>query len=67
MFHAVEATIEADGRVRLAEPVHLNHACRAIVTIFEKPEIPDTSLLSEHTLSVDWDTPEENDAWSHLQ
>ena len=67
MLHAIEATIEVNGKVRLTEPVHLKHACRAIVTIFEKPEVSDTSLLSEQTLAVDWDTPKEDDAWSHLQ
>jgi len=67
MLYAVEATIEANGKVRLTEPVHLKHACRAIVTIFEKPEVPDTSLLSEQSLAVDWNTPEEDEAWSHLQ
>jgi len=29
-------------------------------------EIPETMLLSETTLSKDWDTPEEDDAWASL-
>ncbi|MFA7173105.1 MAG: hypothetical protein WC340_06780 [Kiritimatiellia bacterium] len=67
MLHSVEATIEANGKVRLTKPVHLKHACRAIVTIFMKPEVPEISLLSEQSLAADWDTPEEDNAWSHLQ
>ena len=26
-----------------------------------------TALLSEASLAVDWDRPEEDEAWSHLQ
>ena len=29
-------------------------------------QIPETMLLSESALSKDWDTPEEDDAWSNL-
>ena len=29
-------------------------------------QIPETMLLSETSLSKDWDTPEEDDAWSSL-
>ena len=67
MLKSVEATIEANGKVHLIEPVHLPHACRAIVTIIEEPEIPETALLSESALSKDWNRPEEDRAWSHLQ
>jgi len=28
--------------------------------------IPETMLLSEKTLAEDWDTPEEDEAWSDL-
>jgi len=29
-------------------------------------QIPETMLLSETTLSKDWDTPEEDEAWANL-
>jgi hypothetical protein len=33
----------------------------------EKPEVADTVLLSEAALGEDWDRPEEDEAWQHLQ
>lgn len=67
MHRSIEAIIEADGKVRLQEPVHLTHPCRAIVTIIEEPDIPDTAILSEPALAEDWNRTEEEEAWSHLQ
>ncbi|TFH15588.1 MAG: hypothetical protein E4H02_07535 [Lentisphaerales bacterium] len=67
MLKSVEATIEADGEIHLRESVHLSHACRAIVTIIEEPDIPETAILSEAALGEDWNRPEEEEAWSHLQ
>jgi hypothetical protein len=67
MYRSVEATIEADGQVHLKEPVHLAHACRAIVTIIDEPDVPEAALLSEQALGEDWNRPEEDEAWSHLQ
>jgi hypothetical protein len=67
MLKSVEATIEADGEIRLRESVCLPHACRAIVTIIEESDIPETALLSEAALGKDWNRPEEENAWSHLQ
>ncbi len=67
MLKTVEATIEADGKIHLLEPLHLGHSCRAIVTIIEDPDVPEPALLSEQTLAHDWKRPEEDAAWSHLQ
>jgi hypothetical protein len=67
MLKSIEATIDADGEVRLKESVHLLHACRAIVTIIEESDIAETALLSEPALTEDWNRPEEDEAWSHLQ
>ncbi len=64
---AVEATIEKTGEVHLAKPLHLLRTCRAIVTILEEPEIPESALLSQQALAQDWERPEEEAAWSHLQ
>jgi hypothetical protein len=70
MMQTVEAVIDEDGRVRLLESVRLPEARRALVTILE--EVPavdaaETTLLSEQALAEDWDRPEEDEAWSHLQ
>ena len=67
MLKSVEATIEANGEVHLLEPIHIGHLHRAIVTIIEYPEIPETALLSQPALAQDWERPEEDVAWSHLQ
>jgi hypothetical protein len=67
MLTSIEATIGKDGVVRLNEPVRLDHSCRAIVTIVDEPAIAETALLSEPALAEDWNRPEEDAAWSHLQ
>ena len=66
MLTSIEATIEMDGEVRLKELVRLAHPCRAIVTIVEEPVVAETALLSEPALAEDWNRPEEDAAWSHL-
>ena len=67
MLKAVEAKIESDGKIHLLEPLRLGHSCRAIVTIIEEPDVSETALLSQQTLAHDWERPEEDQAWSHLQ
>jgi hypothetical protein len=70
MIQTIEAVIDEQGQIRLLTPIHLSVARRALVTILEeKPviNIPETALLSEPALAKDWDRPEEDAAWSHLQ
>ena len=70
MMRTVEAVIDEDGRVRLLESVRLPEARRALVTILEEVPAADTAetaLLSEQALAEDWNRPEEDEAWSHLQ
>ena len=67
MLKSIEARIETNGQVVLLESVRLPHACRAIVTIIEEPEVSETALLSETVLGEDWNRVEEDEAWSHLQ
>lgn len=70
MIKTVEAVIDTQGQVSLLEPIHLSTLRRALVTILEeKPAIrvSETALLSEPALARDWDRPEEDAAWSHLQ
>lgn len=66
----VEAIIDENGKVQLLESVSLPEARRALVTILdEEPatELSETALLSEQALAEDWNRPEEDEAWSHLQ
>ena len=70
MPRTVEAVVDQGGNVRLLEDVRLPAARRALVTILEEsPAINphETALLSEPALAEDWNRPEEDEAWSHLQ
>lgn len=70
MIRTVEAVIDERGVVRLLESVDLPTARRALVTILEDEPAQrahETALLSEAALAEDWDRPEEDAAWSHLQ
>ena len=70
MIRTVEAVIDERGRVRLLEPVELGCERRALVTILEEEPMVhpyEAALLSEAALAEDWNRPEEDAAWSHLQ
>ena len=74
MLKTVEGILEKDGRLRLLEKLNLRRARRVLVTFLEeeegegeKPEVADTALLSEAALGEDWNRPEEDEAWQHLQ
>jgi len=40
-----------------------------VIIVLSEPEIVsnDTGLLSEAALAVDWNRPEEDEAWAYLQ
>jgi hypothetical protein len=70
MIQTIKAVVDEQGRVRLLEEVKLTGVRRALVTILEEAptsEASETSLLSEQALAEDWERPEEDEAWSHLQ
>ncbi|CAN5181455.1 hypothetical protein BH10PLA2_BH10PLA2_29260 [soil metagenome] len=69
MIQTVEAIVDADGQVRLLGKVRLAGPRRALVTVLEEPAaIPgEAALLAEAALTADWERPEEDAAWSHLQ
>ena len=70
MIKTVEAIVDEHGNVTLLEPVRLGVRRRALVTILdEKPAVraSETALLSEAALGEDWNRPDEDEAWSHLQ
>jgi hypothetical protein len=70
MVRTLEAVIEEGGKVRLLEPIDISVARRALVTVLdEEPHAAadDCTRLSESALAEDWNRPEEDVAWSHLQ
>jgi len=70
MIRTVETTVDEHGNVTLLEPVKLTSTRRALVTILEDAPVisaSETALLSEPALAKDWNRPEEDAAWSHLQ
>lgn len=70
MLRTVEAIIDEHGNVHLLEAIQLTAARKALVTILEDAPaagVSETALLSQQALAEDWDRPEEDEAWSHLQ
>jgi hypothetical protein len=69
MIRTIEAIIDENGIVHLLEPLHLPATYRALVTILEEPPsaVIEPALISEPALAEDWNRPEEDLAWSHLQ
>ena len=67
---SIRATVDENGEVHLREKIALNGPCEAIVTIIDDERavlFGETALLSEAALAEDWDSPEEDEAWRHLQ
>ncbi len=73
MIRTLEAEIDENGNVRLLERLRLPSVRRAFVTILDSDsdaaanDTGDAILLSEMALAEDWNRPEEDQAWSHLQ
>jgi hypothetical protein len=69
VYQAFEAIIDEAGNVRLSETMQFTAPRRALVIVLEsdEPAIDETALLSEDALAVDWNRPEEDAAWAHLQ
>jgi hypothetical protein len=70
MIRTAEAVIDEHGTVRLLEPVEVVGVRRALVTILDEEPTSlthETAIVSERSLAEDWNRPEEDAAWSHLQ
>jgi hypothetical protein len=70
MIRTVEAILNENGVVHLLEDVSVSEPRRALVMILdEEPaaRVSETALLSEAALALDWNRPEEDAAWEHLQ
>lgn len=66
MLRTVEATIDKNGGVKLKERVKLRRRSKALLTILDTAAVDEVTLLSEKALE-DWNRPEEDEAWAHLQ
>lgn len=69
MIQTIEAVIDHKGNLRFLTPVALPAMRRALVTILDdepEPGALETAMMSEPALAVEWMTPEEDAAWSHL-
>ncbi len=71
MLETIEAIVDEKGSVRFLENVHFDKPRRVLITILKDDEPFDerwsSALLSEPALAKDWNRPEEDDAWAHLQ
>jgi hypothetical protein len=68
MIQTVEAVVDARGQVRLLGNVRVAGPRRALVTVLDEAAVVpgEAALLAEPALA-DWNRPEEDAAWSHLQ
>ena len=69
MIRTYEAVIDPTGSVRLLEQVVLPALHRTLVILFEDEAEStglETAMMSQPALAVEWDTPEEDEAWSQL-
>ncbi|HMT12543.1 MAG TPA: hypothetical protein PKA39_13080 [Ignavibacteria bacterium] len=68
MLKTIEASIDKDGNVHLKESIKLKNSRKALVTILEEDDaVSELTLVSQSTLSREWDNEEEDKAWAHLQ
>jgi hypothetical protein len=63
-----EAIIDEQGRIRLLQPIKGGSRRRALVVLLDEAimSTDESAALSEDALA-DWNRPEEDSAWSHLQ
>ena len=69
MVRTYEAVIDPTGNIRLLQPVSLPALHCVLVTVLDDEAEPtglETALMSQAALAVEWDTPVEDEAWSHL-
>lgn len=67
-MRTIEAVINEEGQVQLLEAIEGGRRRRAIVVVLDEPDVAfeETAVLAEEALE-DWNRPEEDSAWSHLQ
>ena len=67
-MRTIEAVINEEGQIPLLDPIEKGRARRAIVVVLDEAAVSseETAVLAEQALE-DWNRPEEDSAWSHLQ
>ena len=67
-MRTLEAIIDEQGRVRLLQPIKGGSRRRALVVLLDEAiaSTDESVELGEDALA-DWNRPEEDSAWSHLQ
>ena len=66
-MQTIPAEIDEHGNVKLLGKFENASKRRALVTVLDDGEVvSETALLSEAALAEDWNRPEEEEAWSHL-
>jgi len=68
----VEALVGDDGHLRVDVPTDLPKGHRKAVLVLDDTDSleshpMETALLSQQALAEDWERPEEDEAWKHLQ
>lgn len=66
MLQTIEVEIDATGHVHPLEPIFKLPAGRALLTLLNSP-VDEALHLAEPALADDWQKPEEDAAWAHLQ
>jgi hypothetical protein len=67
MKRTIEAEVDEKGNIRPKEPVSLPPGSHLLITVLDESGAPETALLSEASLSADWNRPEEDAAWAGLE
>ena len=71
IMKTIKAILGIDGRLHLPERVKLSRVRRVLVTFLDESSVEMDSILasqmSERALATDWNRPEEDEAWQHLQ
>jgi hypothetical protein len=73
VLQTYKATVDNKGNLQLPENLVLPTGSQVLITILDKPTpqeqepVNEETLLSEPALAVDWNKPEEDEAWEFLQ
>jgi hypothetical protein len=71
MLQSFKAILDNHGQLHLLENIKMPPRARVIVTFVDETmldrESMANSLLSEESLAKEWLSPEEEEAWKHLQ
>jgi hypothetical protein len=66
-MRTIPAEVDAKGNIRPKEPVSLAPGAQLLITVVRESPASETALLSEESLTADWNRPEEDAAWADLE